>query len=313
MLSIETFVPTIENHTIAAYLHNLKYHPWPRDLKQIIEDYDLIRKDIFHQAFLARENEIPIAYLAIQESYWLQKPHPYCLSVWSSASLPEATLAQFADYLEGIAAKQGATKTQIEDVDILGKLEFWKARGYVSTLDCPVSRCHVSKVNFDQFASQEASFRHGGYEIVTLAELEAQGDWRERIWQLKEAILDDVPHSEPRSPQTFERFCEVYPSEMAFPRLTTFFAMKDGELAGMSGGEKTFVNPTSFDTHLTGTRREHRRQGIATSLKLHVIRWCQENGVLTIDTGNEKDNPMYQLNLALGFEKFCTWCVMDRS
>ena len=277
-----------------------------------MEDYDLIRKDVFHQSFLAKDGDIPVAYLAVQESYWLQKPHPYFIDVWAAGTMPEADFVQCVEFLEDIARRQGAKKFQVEDVDVLGRLDFWLNRGYESSLIGPVSRCHVKNVNFDQFASQEASFQAGGYEIVALTELEAEGDWRERIWKLKEAILDDVPHSEPRSPQTFERFCEIYPSQTAFPRETTFFAMKDGQLIGMSGGERTAVDATSFDTHLTGTLREHRRNGVATTLKLHVIRWCQQHGVATIDTGNEKDNPMYQLNIALGFEKFCSFHVLDR-
>jgi len=313
VLKLKPFEPNHENFAIAAYFHNLKFRFWTREASQIAEDYRLIRPDKYHEAFFAVDDDRqPVAYVALQDAYWLQEPHPTFIQIWSPPAMPRSHLLDLADQCEKMALDRGATKTQVEDVDILGELDFWSGRGYEVSLEGPVSRCDVSSVNYDQFAGQEEAFRQGGYEIISLQALEAEGDCREAVWRLKEKILDDVPHSEPRAPQTFERFCEIFPSPMVFPRESVFFARKDGQLVGMSGGERSRTDPSSFDTHLTGTLPEHRRRGVATTLKLHVVRWCRDNDVLTIDTGNEKDNPMYQLNVALGFRKFCTFTVLDK-
>jgi GNAT superfamily N-acetyltransferase len=50
-----------------------------------------------------------------------------------------------------------------------------------------------------------------------------------------------------------------------------------------------------------GILRPYRRRGIARILKVALICAAKEAGVSTINTGNEKDNPMLQLNLQLGF------------
>lgn len=46
-----------------------------------------------------------------------------------------------------------------------------------------------------------------------------------------------------------------------------------------------------FITAVTATRREYRRQGIATALKIHVIRFALARGVQEIFTTNDSQNP----------------------
>ena len=311
MLTIKPLEFTLEGHAIRTYLHNVHYRFWQRDLKRMIEDIALRRSDKEYQDFLAWDGDLPVAYICVQEAFWLHDPQLSYLELYHPASLEADKVNFLVEFAEKLATEAGRPKITTEVIDLLGDPEFWAARGYVNKMSGPVSRCILKDVNFDQFSSSEDTFRSHGYEIVSLGELEAREDCREKFWKLREEIFDDVPHSGKREPQTFERFCELYPKEMAFPRATTFFAVKDGELVGLSGGERQVIDPSMFDTHLTGTLRSHRRKGVATTLKLHVIRWCLDNGVLTIDTGNEKDNPMYQLNIALGFRKFCAFEVWE--
>ncbi len=53
--------------------------------------------------------------------------------------------------------------------------------------------------------------------------------------------------------------------------------------------------------------RPYRRRGIATALKLRTIDYAQQHGARSITTGNEENNPMYQINLALGFQPKPAW------
>ena len=61
-------------------------------------------------------------------------------------------------------------------------------------------------------------------------------------------------------------------------------------------------NPDKLYTGLTGVRRAYRRRGIATALKTQAIAWAKTQGASYLETDNEENNPMYQLNLALGFQ-----------
>ena len=53
---------------------------------------------------------------------------------------------------------------------------------------------------------------------------------------------------------------------------------------------------------MTGTRRDHRRRGLARLAKLATIAWAREQGYPAIVTGCDQDNAgMLQLNKGLGY------------
>ena len=57
-----------------------------------------------------------------------------------------------------------------------------------------------------------------------------------------------------------------------------------------------------MDTVFTGVVRSHRRRGIAKALKVLAIDYAHRQGYQLIKTDNEEHNPMFQINLALGFQ-----------
>ena len=51
-----------------------------------------------------------------------------------------------------------------------------------------------------------------------------------------------------------------------------------------------------------GVLQEFRRKGIATALKIKAIEVLLKKGVTEVRTDNEENNPMYKINVALGFK-----------
>ena len=51
-----------------------------------------------------------------------------------------------------------------------------------------------------------------------------------------------------------------------------------------------------------GVLKGFRRKGIATALKIRAIERLLNKGVTEVRTDNEENNPMYKINVALGFE-----------
>jgi len=51
-----------------------------------------------------------------------------------------------------------------------------------------------------------------------------------------------------------------------------------------------------------GVLREFRRKGIATALKIKALEVLIKKGVTEVRTDNEENNPMYKINVALGFK-----------
>ena len=66
-------------------------------------------------------------------------------------------------------------------------------------------------------------------------------------------------------------------------------------------------DPHKAWTGSLGVLREYRRRGIATALKVKAFEKLKEKGVKQVRTDNEENNPMYKINVALGFtpEPYC--------
>jgi len=66
-------------------------------------------------------------------------------------------------------------------------------------------------------------------------------------------------------------------------------------------------DPHKAWTGSLGVLREYRRRGIATALKVKAIEKLREKGIKQVRTDNEENNPMYKINVSLGFtpEPYC--------
>jgi mycothiol synthase len=79
-------------------------------------------------------------------------------------------------------------------------------------------------------------------------------------------------------------------------------AMDGGQYIGFTAFNKTVEDISLLHTSFTGVRRSYRRRGIATALKLRSIQVAHQMDTRQIQTNNEENNPMFHLNLRLGFE-----------
>ena len=121
-----------------------------------------------------------------------------------------------------------------------------------------------------------------------------------------EWILDqDIPHPDGIKPtrMPFEQWKKVVLDFYNNSYGVDIVAVKDGDYIGSTDIE---VYPKSEPykgwTGGLGVVREFRRKGIATALKIKAIEALLKKGITEIRTDNEENNPMYKINVALGFE-----------
>ena len=62
------------------------------------------------------------------------------------------------------------------------------------------------------------------------------------------------------------------------------------------------ADPYKAWTRGLGVLKEFRRKGIATTLKIKAIEKLLAKGIIEVRTDNEENNPMYKINVALGFK-----------
>jgi GNAT superfamily N-acetyltransferase len=66
------------------------------------------------------------------------------------------------------------------------------------------------------------------------------------------------------------------------------------------------------DNGFLGILRPYRRRGLARALKVALIEQAQREGMDSVYTTNEQNNPMLQLNLQLGFVPQPSWHQMNK-
>ncbi|MBX3096663.1 MAG: GNAT family N-acetyltransferase [Fimbriimonadaceae bacterium] len=119
-------------------------------------------------------------------------------------------------------------------------------------------------------------------------------------YELHNTLMRDVPMPTPYTPEPIEDFFKYFSTPSA--KLTRIWvAEHDGRMVGMTEVHQNSFFADMLNTGLTGVRRENRRQGIASSLKVHALLEAKKTGARVITTDNEENNPMLALNKALGF------------
>ena len=84
---------------------------------------------------------------------------------------------------------------------------------------------------------------------------------------------------------------------------TEIIAVYDGKYIGSTDIEVYYnAEPNKGWTGGLGVLKEFRRKGIATALKIKAIESLLQKGVTDLRTDNEENNPMYKINVALGFQ-----------
>ena len=119
------------------------------------------------------------------------------------------------------------------------------------------------------------------------------------------ALENDVPTDLVEPTQTIDNWRKTLIAPWFNPH-HVYIAMDGNEWIGLSSYDRGDTVSDSVSTDLTGVLPEHRRRGICSALKVYALRQMKEEGAKRIFTSNEENNPMFAINLALGFKKIGT-------
>ena len=182
-------------------------------------------------------------------------------------------------------------------------IRFLQQRGFKQVMRIPVSRLESSTFDAGRFAQKLERVADSGIAIKTLQELSADdADWRRKVYELEWECVQDVPSTDPLTKQPFEQFEKRTLGNPSLLPDAWLVAVDGDHYVGLSVLWKNLATDRLLETGLTGVVRSHRRQGIATAMKVRAIQYAQAHGGAAIETDNEENNPMFQLNLQLGFE-----------
>ena len=182
-------------------------------------------------------------------------------------------------------------------------LAFFADRGYTCVQKTAYSRLDVAAFDLSPHEQRAADAMRPGLRIASLLDLSSEdADWRRKYWTMSCRLLEEVPFEGGFRRPSLESFEASLANRDEYDLAASFVAIQDGRYVAGSR-LKTFESiPDMAFGDLTGTLPSHRRQGLATLLKLAAIAHARARDMRWIVTLNDVSNPMLQLNHALGFE-----------
>ena len=215
----------------------------------------------------------------------------------------------FAD-LENLAQSNGPVRRIITDTreDKEAARKFLDERGFKVVIREPISELDLTAFDESPFVHRIDTVLACGIRLVSLEDLAKEyPDWQKRFWQLDTGLMRDVPTPDPFTLRTLETFIRQHIDNPGFSPHITHVAVYKDQWVGIS---EMFVDPNHPEvggTGLTGVAPDWRRKGLATALKLKALRAAKIKGVTRVITDNEENNPMFQINLMLGFQALPAW------
>ena len=256
-----------------------------------------------HVARLNTDGPI-VAYASTGETEWSYQPGKYFVHVSVHPTVQSQGLGTtlYRYLLQQLAPREPSKLTawtrenQPAALHLLGK---W---GFEQKMRIPVSRLDLRTFDARRFSERIARTMAAGIEVSTLRELsERDSNWKRKLYELEWECLQDVPHTDEFTKQPFELFEKRTLGSPSLLPDAWIVALDGDQYVGLSVLWKNLATDDLLETGLTGVVRSHRRMGIATAMKVAAIQYAQAQNVKGIVTDNEENNPMFQLNLQLGF------------
>lgn len=246
-----------------------------------------------------------LASLVCGPAYWVSEPDSWFISVACRMDRPEPAFGIGIKLGLGWLAQQGAKSIQ------------WEARS-----DWPLALAHMAELGFYLAQTNpESCLELEGFDpsegLAKAGELKGKGvtfcdmedyvaaspqGWKEQLFLYEKTVLADVPVPGDVVVLTMEQFESFHLLTQA-NRKTMWLALDSGVPIASSALMVNKVDPRIANTGLTGCLREHRRKGLATALKCLALDRAKTLGVKEVWTDNEENNPMFQLNVSLGFAR----------
>ena len=216
----------------------------------------------------------------------------------------EGLIANFYTYIIDNCRKHDAIgfTTKVRD-GASSKMDWLAHNGFQPVMRYPLSTLNVPEFDPAPYTGLFDKMTEQGIEITSLAELSLRdGDWQKRIYDLDVIISEDVPSPHPYTHATFHLYARREFENPQFTPEEWFVAVIDGQYVGMTAFEKVGESTEMLQTSFTGVFQAYRRRGIALALKVYSIQYAKNLGTRLLIANNEENNPMYQMNLALGFQ-----------
>lgn len=302
-LTIRPFNNSDQDYANYVALSNTVYARYPTTVAARQREDEKREPKYKFGRFVAEQDGVYVAHATYSQMKWAYDPHRFTLSVAVDPDHRRQGIgaALYRHLLQKIAPFAPTKLKSWTFEDEPDAIHFLARRGFAQQMRFPCSRLKVASFDPEPFAWAAARASADGIRLTTLA---AWGDTEAHFRQMYDfdvMMTHDIPTPDPITPVPFEKWAE-WRDEPNYAPDQAFLALDGETIVGMSILAPALAQKERLYQWLTGTHRDYRRRGIATALKVMGIRMAQRKGYTEILTDNEENNPMYQINLKLGFQ-----------
>ena len=309
----QEFVPNREGWEALARLHNRAQpeEPTTPELQEHLHR-STPADSWWTEYVLERSDGRLIGYAALGQAFWSGRLDVFHLHMmvdpdWRNLGLGTLlydrvwTLATAAHRFSRVTARTLGSRP--------AALHFLEKRGFAVAMREPITCLDLDGWDPARGEAGLAKAAAHGIAIHNLQDLiPGTSDWQTRYWRMDAAIRQDIPSLHPDSGTSLEDFVRHSLEPPLFAPDLRWIAIEESsaDWIGVTGFREPRPETQHLDTHVTGVHPSWRRRGVATALKATAINAAVDMGMRRIETFNEENNPMLQLNLALGFRPTTT-------
>jgi mycothiol synthase len=314
---IQSFTKTLAEYQAIAAIHNAAWNTTgPTGENRQLHDAER-NPAFFFQRLVAEADGQLVAHAAFGEDAWNHTPGKYQLDITVQPQYQRRGIgtALYNEIIPILNNRHPAPRFFVATTreDQPGGLALLHKQGFRQVMRHPMSRLDVTAFAAHQFAALAHKVRSAGILIASISELKQRDPlWQRHWYDLEQAINADHPMPDRGEPLPFETFAKLVDSPLVNTDAGFIALDLDGNYVGQSTLEIPDAQSKTLHVGMTGVLRSHRRLGLATALKVRAIQFAQAYGAQWIETSNEENNPMYQLNLKLGFQPAPAWLSFER-
>ncbi len=157
-----------------------------------------------------------------------------------------------------------------------------------------------------------ARVKEQGLVLRSWSEVKDTENAERRLHEVVNAVAADVPSSDPHTGSEFEVFRKTALESPNFLPDLNIIAMDGEKMVGISNLWKE-ATEGRVETGLTGVRREYRKRGLATAMKVKALADAKRAGFEATITWNEENNRgMLGINRRLGFQFRPAWLMIEK-
>ncbi|MCP4547444.1 MAG: GNAT family N-acetyltransferase [bacterium] len=308
---------TDADYEAMARVHNSAYPDYPETAADWRRWNKLKESKINWGYFVAEKDGEIVGMANYSNSSWAYHPRKFVMLV---AVQPEARgdgigAALYDKILAAVAEHDAVLVRSEVREDMEFERKWTTERGFVVDQREQESILKFEKFDPSQYGADLKRVEEQGIRIVSYADLANDPDRNRRYHDMDMEIAADVPNPDGFTPAEYDVWCKrMFESPNFLPELN-LIAVDGDRYIGISNFWRTETEGRA-ETGLTGIRREYRKRGLATALKIKALTAAKEAGYDHTMTWNEEHNKgMLGINLRLGFEFRPAWleikCVLD--